>query len=207
MTPGVRLVLALMVVSFLVGLVGTLTSTYTLSTWLALSSPAFWRGQIWLVLTYVVLATSLWELLINGLVIAWLGSRLERLWSRREFWIYCLLVTAGSGLVKVLVQPSAPSPLAGSTPLVLGLLAGWLRVCRQGGFSFRSLLDARVQGAACLLAGVSFFMMLFSVGLADALVMVSGGLIGWLYLSIRRRPHASIAAQPATSERMARLEL
>jgi membrane associated rhomboid family serine protease len=206
-TPGVRLLLGLMVVLSLVELVGILTSTFTLVPQLALNGPAFWHGQVWQVLTYPLLPASLVAFVINGLVIVWLGGALERRWFRREFWAYCVVVTVGAGLVKVLIQPAAASTLVGSMPLVLGLLVAWMRCCRTGSFSLRSVLDSPIQGVACLLAGASFFISVMNAGFANAVVMLAGGLIGWCYVSIRRRSADSRANQALTSERMTRLEL
>jgi membrane associated rhomboid family serine protease len=206
-TPGVRLLLLIQVAACAAALLGTVTGAFALSSRLALSGPAFWHGRVWLVLTYVLLPSGFVELLINGLMMVWLGGGLERRWSRFDFWTYCLVVTIGVGLVKVLIQPAAASTLLGSTPLVLGLLAAWLRLCRQGSFSLQAMRDFPIQAVLCLVAAISFFMMAASAGLANALVMLAGGLVGWLYLVLRCRLSDSHRNPPSTSERMARLEL
>jgi hypothetical protein len=49
--------------------------------------------------------------------------------------------------------------------------------------------------------------MLFSAGLTAALVMSSGGLVGWLYLWLRHKWLMTRAGRAFQSERISRLEL
>jgi hypothetical protein len=50
-------------------------------------------------------------------------------------------------------------------------------------------------------------MMAVSTGLVGATITLSGGLVGWLYLSLRWKVNLARRSRPVTSERMSRLEL
>jgi len=206
-TPGVRVVLGLLAVTALATIIGTLSQLYDLNPSLALSGHSFWSGQIWQIVTYVLLPVSLLSFVINSLAIVFLGGALERIWARREFLFYCLLVTVGTGLAQVLFQFSIPSFLAGPAPLVFGLLAAW-------GFLFRHekiMLFPGFEmtlGVAALLAGViSFTLTWLSSGLVDALIFSAGGLSGLLYLWVQARIIMTRSSQIVASERIQRLEI
>jgi membrane protease YdiL (CAAX protease family) len=61
--------------------------------------------------------------------------------------------------------------------------------------------------AALLLAAITFLMMVMSAGLVVAIVTLSGGLVGWLYLSLRWKVNLARRSRTVTSDRMSRLEL
>jgi membrane associated rhomboid family serine protease len=207
LTPGIRTVLGVLAVVYLVEAMGRWSSAYDLSTWLVLKGPAFWKGRVWLVVTFVLLPAGIMDFLFNGMQIACLGPLIERAWSRAELWSYCLITAAGAGLVKVALQPSSHVLLTGTGPVVFGLLAAWARL--YGGEEIRLGLiwQTTVRQAALLLAAITFLMVVASGGLVNAVLTLSGGLVGWLYLSLRWKVNLARHSRPVTSERMSRLEL
>jgi membrane associated rhomboid family serine protease len=204
LSPGVRTVLSVLAMVYLAEAVGRWSSAYDLSAWLALSGVAFWKGRVWSALTYVLLPAGILDFLFNGMLIACLGPLIERAWSRCELWSYCLITAAGAGLVKVALQPSSHGLLTGTGPVVFGLLAAWARL--YGGEEIRLGLiwQTTASWAALLLAAIAFLMMAASAGLINAVVTLSGGLMGWLYISLRWKARHG---RPLASERMRRLEL
>jgi len=207
LTPGVRLILGLLAASCLAAFIGTISSAYDLSALLGLSGPAFWHGRIWLGVTYVLVPSGILDFLFNGVMIAWLGSFLERAWSRRELWSYCLVVTLGGGLIKVVLQPFTLSPLIGATPLVFGLLAARIRLSGAEQGFLGSMPEAPARRIILLVAAITFLLMAASAGLLNAGVMLGGGLVGWVYLSCRWKFNRMRQGGPVTAERIARLEL
>jgi membrane associated rhomboid family serine protease len=206
-TPGVRVVLGLLLATSLATIMGDLSKVYNLNQWLALSGHDFWNGRVWPIVTYVLLPVSPLNLLVNCLVIAFLGGALERIWSRREIWGYCLIVTLGSGLTKILSQFSVPSLLAGPAPLVFGLLAAWGFLFRHEKVSLAAGSEITV-GLIALLGGIiNFVSIWFSTGLSDALIMTGGGLIGLLYLWLQAKMIMARGSRLVASERIQRLEL
>jgi membrane associated rhomboid family serine protease len=207
LTPGIRGVLGLLSAACLATLIGTFSGLYDLDRWLALSGPGFWSGQFWQIITYVILPVSLVNFLINGLMIAFFGGSLERIWSRREVWFYCVLVTAGTGLAKVLFQFSLPSSLAGSAPLFFGLLAAWGFLFRNEKISLGWGGEITI-GLVAFLAGImNFALILFSAGLSNAFIMSAGGLAGLLYLWLQAKIIMARASRVVLSDRIRRLEI
>ena len=75
---------------------------------LALDTSAVFRGEIWRVITYVLIPTSsgIW-LFLSLLFYYWLGEALERLWGSAKFTIYYLsgaLLTAIAVIVAALID-------------------------------------------------------------------------------------------------------
>jgi len=155
----------------------------------------------------VLVPSGILDFLFNGVMIAWLGSFLERAWSRRELWSYCLVVTLGGGLIKVVLQPFTLSPLIGATPLVFGLLAARIRLSGAEQGFLGSMPEAPARRRILLVAAITFLLMAASAGLLNAGVMLGGGLVGWVYLSCRWKLNRMRQGEPVTAERIARLEL
>jgi membrane associated rhomboid family serine protease len=207
LTPGVRTVLGVLAVAYLAEVMGRWSSAFDLSAWLALSGPAFWKGRVWSVITFVLLPAGILDFLFNGMMITCLGPLIERAWSRGQLWSFCLITAAGAGLVKVVFQPSNSALLTGTGPVVFGLLAAWARL--YGGEEIRLgfIWQTTARRAALALAAITFLMMAARAGLVEAVVTLSGGLVGWLYLSLRWKVNLARRSRPVTSERMSRLEL
>ena len=131
LTPGVRILLCLLSAVYLAAVIGKFSHAYDLYRWLAVSGPNFWHGQVWELITYPLLPTTVFDFVFNSLMIVLLGGLLERIWSRAEFWTYCAVAAVGAGLAKVILQFSNPFPMTGMAPVVFGLLAAW-------GYPFRT---------------------------------------------------------------------
>jgi membrane associated rhomboid family serine protease len=207
LTPGVRVLLTILSVLSVTAIVGRIIHFALLDQWLPVSGPLFWSGQLWRVVTYVLLPVGVPDFLINGLMIAMLGGSLERVWSRKEFWIYCAVAAVGGGLAKVTLQHSFPVPLMGGGPLVYGLLAAWACLFGHERASFAIFGKMTIRQMVLLGAAVSFVMSWFSAGLTNALIMVSGGLAGWGYIWLRTKLVMGQESRTVNSERISRLEL
>ena len=180
---------------------------FDLYNWLAVSGTKFWSGQVWRLVTYALLPVGVMDFLMNGIALVMLGGLLERHWSRGQFWVYCLVAAAGAGAAKVLLQFSNPLPLVGAAPMMFGLLVGWGFLCGRKNISI-FLFGATTVWKLVLVAGaVSFLVMFFTAGLVTAIIMVGGGLAGWLYLWLKHKWLMSRASRVAHSERISRLEL
>ena len=207
LSPGARGLLSLLTVAYLAALIGQATDAYDLSAWLALSAPAFWGGRVWQVVTNALLPAAIMDFLFNGLMIAWLGGWLERVWSRGELWLYCGICAVGAGLAKVLLTPASSVLMVGTTGVVMGLLAGVARLFGHERTMLVGVWETSVRTATLAVAAVSLLLMAPMAGLVNAAVMLSGGLTGWVYLSLRWKAIQSQRSQAVTSERIGRLEL
>lgn len=207
LTPGVRILLALLVAVCFAALVGKSAHTFDLYGWLALSGAKFWGGQIWRIVTYALLPNGILDFVMNSFALVILGGQIERHWSRDEFWFYCLIAVVGAGFAKILLSFLDPSPLVGMAPMNFGLLMAWGFLCGRETVSLVPFGEITVWKIVLFGAGISFLITVFTAGVATAIIMSAGGAIGWLYLWLKLKWLMSRTASAAHSERITRLEL
>lgn len=207
LTPGVRGLLALLATAYLTAVIGKLTHTCTLYSDLGLSGPAFRSGQVWRLVTYVLLPVSILDFVMNGLMLFVLGGLLERNWSRYDLWIYCALVAAGSGLAQVTIYHADPVSLVGAAPLAFGFLVAWGYLFGHERFLMLGVGEISVRFLAALAALITFVTTWLSAGLVNALILIAGGLIGLLYLWSHQALLMTRQSRMVHSERINRLEL
>ena len=205
--PGVRALLVFLTVLGMAGAMGNFSKAYDLHAALALSPPAFWKGQVWQAVTYALLPAGIFDFLMNGFMLAVLGAWVERAWSRRGLWTYCLITAMGTGLAKAVLTPSSNDVLTGTGGVVLGLIAAWVRLCGNGRVQLLGVGEMPVRQTAALVAAATLGLAFATAGLMNALVAFSGALVGWLYLSVRWKFNSSQRSRIVVNERVSRLEL
>lgn len=204
---GTRLLILLISSLYAAGFVGGLTGSYNLFEWIGLRSTSVWHGEIWRVISYAFVAPSLLNLVLDIIILAMLGSFLERVWSSREFWIFCLICGAGAGLAKVLVTPTSPVLIVATVPIIFGLLVAWAKISGRERVYFMGIWEMSVRTCALIFAVISILAILPCAGIINTLIMLCGGVAGWLYLFIRLRSVRLQESQTVGSVRMGRLEL
>ena len=207
LTPGVRILLCILSAVYLAAIIGKFSHAYDLYHWLALSGTNFRHGQIWRVVTYPLLPVGVLDLLFNSLMIILLGGLLERIWSRSELGMYCVVAAVGAGLARVILQFSNPVPMTGTGPLVFGLLAAWGCLFGHEKISLGHFGEITVRQLALLVGIISLVTTWFSAGLISAGIMLAGGLTGLFYLWLRARLLMARGSRIVDSERINRLEL
>jgi membrane associated rhomboid family serine protease len=207
LTPGVRVLLGLLAAAYLAAAIGTMLHAYDLHGWLALSGPDLWRGQVWRLVTYTLLPAGILDFVMNAIALVMLGGLLERHWSRGQLWLYCLMVVAGAGMAKVLLQFASPLPLTGATPMMFGLLIAWGFLCGNQVINLPVLGQMTVRKLVLGAAVISLFILFLMGGLIAPLILAAGGLAGWLYLWLKHKWLMSRAGRVNHSERISRLEL
>jgi len=207
LTPGVRVIVVVLALTGLAAMIGVFSRAYDLYPWLALSGASFWKGHVWNIVTYALLPAGIWDFLFNWIVILFLGVWLERIWSRGELWLCCLIAILAAGLAKVIVQPSGPLLMVGTMPIVFGLLAAWGRLFTYEKILFWFIWEMTVRQAAILMTVIGFIIMLPCSGLVNASIMLAGAPAGLLYVWLRGKITHRRASQTVTSDRMGRLEL
>jgi membrane associated rhomboid family serine protease len=204
LTPGVRILLAMLTATALATFIGQATGAFNLDGWLALTAQHFWHGQIWRLVTYALLPTGILNFILNALALILLGGWLERVRSRGELWIICVVSAAGAGFAAVLL-PFAP--LSGAGPMMFGLFAAWYFHCGHEKVSVFPFGEMTVRQLALVAAAVSLLFTAFSAGWQTATVMALGGLSGWLYVWGWHKWLMSRTSRVVPSERISRLEL
>jgi membrane associated rhomboid family serine protease len=207
LTPGVRVILCLQTLTYLLALIGQVWGAWNLYRWVALSGPAFWSGRLWELVTYVFLPASPIDFLIDGVTLVILGGMLERSWSRFEFWAYCAVVAVGTGLAQVVCFSSIDSFLAGATSLGFGLLVGWGYVLGHERVSLLAIGEISARVIALVAGAISLVTMWMGAGLIATAIMCAGGVAGFIYLWILKTRLMTRDGRVVPSERMNRLEL
>ncbi len=207
LTPGVRVLLGLLMLVYLVAVTGIVCHAFDLYAWLALSGSKFWSGQIWRLVTYALLPFGIMDFVMNGVALVVLGGMLERHWSRGDFLLYCVVAAAGAGIAKVILQSASPTPLVGAAPMMFGLLIGWGFLCGRENITIAIFGETTVWKLILVAAAVSLLIMLFTGGMAAAIIMAGGGGAGFFYLWLKHKWLMSRTGSVIHSERINRLEL
>lgn len=176
--------------------------------WLGLTPALVWKGQVWRMVSYELLAVSVLGWAINLFWFATLISILQRDWSSLSFWIYCLVAALGGALPIILVRAHAEMPAFGPGAIVLALLVAWERYYRRERIIILGLGEVSVRQAAIFIAALNAVICFFTCGgWLFTLSMFCGGLAGWLWLTLGQRRVMSRGSKIVESERVARLEL
>jgi membrane associated rhomboid family serine protease len=168
--PAVGGLIAATVITSLVAVVGARNGLPLLALFV-LSPEAVLRGEVWRLITWVLLETDPLNLLFGALVLFWFGRDLAEAWGERRFLAAYLGVAAVAGAVTSLLALAWPALQAGAWtglwPAADGLVVAWalLFPARQILLFFalpvsgRALLWVTVGGTVlfALFAGVAAF--------------------------------------------------
>lgn len=167
--------------------------------------PAVWRGQLWRLLTFVLLETDPLSLILSGLMLFWWGGDLVVLWGGRRFVARFFGLAAASGAVTCLLGRSWPQlatmTFAGAGPMVAGLIVVWgllfpareLRLFGMARLTGRQLVPIAV-GVTMLFAVFQGFAGFVPHFAAEALVLLWLGLLR-PWRAGRRRRRTELAAR------------
>ncbi len=197
-SPGVVLLLGVMAGCYLAAMVGQVTSAFDLYRWLALDARRFWSGEVWTVVTYFLLPAGFPDFILNAFFIAWLGGLLGKVWRRNDFLLYCLVAVVGTGLAKAVLTPSSPWLLAGSSGLVFGLLAAIWKLIGHERVIFLGFGEMTMRTAVWIIGGVNIVVALPCAGWVNTLIMLSGAVTGWIYIS-HSFPNSPFNGEPGGS--------
>jgi membrane associated rhomboid family serine protease len=165
-----------------------------LRSWFALIPALVLHGRIWQIFTYSFLHADVMHLVLNCMVLAFLGSDIEALWGTRKFLIFYFFCTLMAGLVYLVAQLLMWNPLYLSIPLVgasggiYGLLAAYSILFAERELLFMMLFPLKAKQFIWLLAGIEFLQALFSgQGGLGAFAHLSGMGAGFLFLFLQAR--------------------
>jgi len=204
---GPRLLLLVFALGFPLALLGHYTHSFELYAWLGLSPALVWKGQLWRMLSYGLLAGGPVDWAVSLFWLATLVTILGRNWSAIEFWSYCLLGIFAGALPVVLLMPGMRIPIAGGAAMIFALLVAWDWFYHNERLILLGLGEISVRQAAILIAVINSIILFFCSGWFLMLAMWCGGAAGWLYLLVRWKLVMGKTGQQVRSERVARLEL
>jgi membrane associated rhomboid family serine protease len=157
--------------------------------WLALVPTQVLGGKIWQVFTYSFLHADVMHLVLNGLVLAFVGSDVEALWGRKKFLTYYFFCSVMAGLFYLLIQLVLWNPLYLAIPMVgasggiYGLLLAYGILFPDREMLFMMLFPMKAKQFVWVLAGIEFLQALFSgQGGLGAFAHLSGLGAGFLFM-------------------------
>ncbi len=207
LTPGVRWLLGTWTLLFLLAALLAFLRVADIPGCLMLTASQVLHGQVWRLAAYALLPRSLVELAISAMLLVMFGGALERVWTRRDLFLYALVSAVGAGLVKIALQPGPSLPLLGPGPMLFSLMVACAWLFPHQTMTIPPSFELTMRQMVTLLLAVSFFATAYMSGWITALIMVSGGACGLAYLGLRSQFGRSRSARPAVSRRINRLEL
>ena len=201
------MLLSVLATAYLLEILGRASGAFSLTPWLALIPARILGGEVQRLLTYPLLTGGLLELIFTGILVGWIGSRVERAWSAGELLFYCGLCVLGAGLVRTALAPSGAEAVAGAPVLTLALLVAWARLFGHERLRLSSAWEIRRLHVAAVLALLVLFSAYAAAGWKHAALFAASALTGWFYLSLRWKRNQSQPAAPVRSDRIHRLEL
>ena len=171
--------------------------------WFALIPNQVLHGKIWQIFTYGFLHADVMHLLLNGLVLAFIGGELEALWGTKKFLMYYFFCSTMAGVFYLVLQLLLWNPLYLSLPMlgasggIYGLLMAYGILFPDRELLFMMLFPLKAKQFVWVLAGIEFLQAVFSgQGGLGAIAHLSGMGAGFLYLwlqvkGIQMRKNAS----------------
>lgn len=162
--------------------------------WFALVPNAVLHGHVWQILTYSFLHADPMHLLLNLLVLAFVGTDVESVWGRRKLLLYYFYCTTMAGLFYLMVQFLVSNPLYLSLPMVgasggiYGLLLAYGILFPERELLLMMLFPLRAKQFIWVLAGIEFLQAVYSgQGGLGAIAHLSGMGAGFLYLYLQAK--------------------
>lgn len=192
---------------YLTDIIGEATGLISLYAQLWLNPASVWQGQVFRLFTHALLPAGLFDLVTGAVMISWLGTRVARVWSPTEFFVYCGLCATGAGTTLSLVAPGSDGAFLGTAVLVLALLVPWARMFGHERLRLAATWEIRLWTLAVVLGLAMVVLTVIMAGWRHGLFLASSAASGWLYLSLRWKANRAQPAQPVQSGRINRLEL
>ncbi len=205
--PGVRWLLVVFGVSYLVALVAGLAHLFNIYIWIGLAREEVLAGQVWRIVTYGLTPAGLLDWLFGLLWFSVLGGQVGRVWSSRTFWCYYVVATVGAAVPVVALLPNLPGYIVGSAPFTFGLLVAWYRLCGFEPLILHGLGRVTVRQAAVIIGLLNAAIVYVGCGWKLLLCMLCGGVAVWLGLSVQRRWNIFRTRQASGGSRIDRLEV
>lgn len=163
-------------------------------------SQIFENFFLWQPLTYMFMhsVASPFHLILNMLMLWWLGSELEQRWGSRFFLSYYLVTGAGAGLIYLLVHTvlflfqkdisAWNAPVVGASGAIFGLLLAYGILFGERILHFMMLFPMKAKYFVMILAAIEIANLLGGGGEGVAIFCHLGGLVaGFLFLSLYTR--------------------
>jgi membrane associated rhomboid family serine protease len=180
-------------------------------------SQVFENFFLWQIFTYMFLhsVSSPFHLLLNMLMLWWLGSELEQRWGPRFFAIYYLVCGIGGGVIYLVAHTTLflfnkdlsawNSPVVGASGAIFGLLLAYGILFGERTLHFMMLFPMKAKYFVMILAAMEVATLVGGAGDGVAIFCHLGGLItGYLFLLLYTRLQQSRWRKQGGSRRSGR---
>lgn len=162
--------------------------------WFALTPARTLQGMIWQVFTYSFLHVDVMHLVLNLLVLAFVGSDIESVWGKKRFFFFYGFCILFAGIFYLLMQlliwnPAYLSlPMMGASGGIYGLLLAYGILFPDREMLFMMIFPMKSKQFVMLLAGIEFLQALFSGqnGLS-AVAHLSGMGAGFIFMWLQAK--------------------
>ena len=175
--------------------------------WLGLIPSGFVMGfRFWQIVTYVFLHGDVSHILMNMLMLAFVGGELEVIWGTRRFLQYFFTCSTAAGLLYLAFQlllwreSGLNQPLVGASGGIFGLLVAYGLIFADRTLLFMMIFPMKARHFVLVLAGVEFFTTVFSPtggGMLSGIAHLGG--MGAGFISLWLRASAKIKAKAGKS--------
>jgi len=126
------------------------------------------KGYIWQLFTYSFLHNDVMHLVLNALVLAFVGSDIEGLWGRKRFLFYYFSCIFMSGIIYLFIQIFSKNPAALMTPMmgssggIYGLLVAYGILFSERTMLFMLLFPMKAKHFVWVLGGFELLIVISS---------------------------------------------
>jgi membrane associated rhomboid family serine protease len=149
----------------------------------ALMPIAVERGEVWRLVTWVIVQPDAWVLLFGGFMLWWIGQQLSFAWSERRFALRFLATTLFAGVVTSLlgILWSGGSTVAhlGMWPVVNALLVSWALLHPEAQLNVWGVLPVSGRNVALIVTGGTVLFAFFSPRAAEFAPHVAALGLAW----------------------------
>jgi membrane associated rhomboid family serine protease len=186
LSPTIKNLLITYLVTFIIQKGADQFMGMNLLSWFGLIPSQVFHGYFWQIFTYSFLHADVMHLVLNAMVLVFLGAEIEAIWGRKKFLGYYFICTTAAGLFYLLIQLFMSNPLYLSLPMVgasggiyaLLIAYGILFADRQ--LLFMMMFPMQARQFIWVLAGIEFLQAVFSgQGGLSAIAHLSGMAAGF----------------------------
>ena len=194
LTPAVKVLTILCVVLFLTQQTVDRFMGGDMIGWLGLIPSGFVMGfRFWQIITYSFLHADILHLVLNMMMLVFIGGELEQAWGTKRFLIFYTVCVVSAGLFYLVLQlwgsgAGLAVPMVGASGGIYGLLMAYGILFSERTLLFMMIFPLKAKQFVWILMGVEFFTTLFSgragAGLSSA-AHLGGMIAGFSYLYLR----------------------
>ncbi len=185
--PGVKWLIIVNVVVYLIDLFGSLLIDRPLLLSLNLMPWAVVRGEVWRVVTYMFLHStgSPTHILFNMLALWMFGSSIEQTWGTRRFLQYYFICGVGAGVCVVIANLIFGNPyqmVIGASGAIYGLLLAFGMLFPETEILVMFLFPMKAKYMVMIFGAIAFISSFQTSGTVSNLAHLGGMLVGYIYI-------------------------